>query len=468
MKTILVVDDEKGVCFSLKAVFHGQYRVLTAADGPSALRLAEEEGPDLAIVDLMMPGMSGLELLPRLKALDPQLTVLVLSAMHEIAHVVQAVQTGAAQYLTKPFDVRELRLAVEMALREREKAAEITALASDVGRWYNVNEIVGESQAWRATIAMVRRAAEAPDTTVMLHGESGTGKELLARLLHGVSRRGRAPLVPIHCAAIPETLLESELFGYEKGSFTGADQRRRGCIETADGGTLFLDEIGEMPPSMQSKVLRFLQDHQFTPVGGRHQRFADVRVIGATNRDLRKGVEEGWFREDLFYRLNVVPIVIPPLRARQGDVPLLVQHFIAHFRRERNVRMNRVSDEAMQLLNRHSWPGNVRELGNLIERILVLYGDDPVLTPVHLPPEVRRLPGAAPGSAAAVAADAADLALPVSLEEQVAALEKRLIQRALEASGGNLSRAAVLLQATRRIVAYKAVQYGLIPAASAS
>jgi len=463
VKSILVVDDEKGVRFSLQTLFEPDYRVFLAADGETALKIAEEQDPDIAIVDLMMPRMSGLELLPRLKAIDPQLTVIVLSAIHDIPNVVQAIRLGATHYLTKPFDVHEVKLVVEMALRDRGKTVEIAALETEIHRWYNTDEVVGEARPWQDTLSLVQRAAQSSDTTVMFYGESGTGKELLARFLHNLSPRRKAPMIPIHCAAIPETLIESELFGHEKGSFTGATERRHGCIEMADGGTLFLDEIGEMPAPMQSKLLRFLQDHEFMRVGGREFRRADVRVVGATNRDLKKGIEEGWFRSDLYYRLNVVPVCIPPLRARRSDVRCLTEHFIAAFRKERRVAMHAVSPATMTLLEAYSWPGNVRELRNVVERIVVLFGDHELIEPDFLPPEIRsqrRAPAAgvteSPTSAAGVESQ-----LPTSLEGEVAKVERELIRRAVEAAHGNLSKAAVLLQTTRRILKYKADQYGI-------
>jgi DNA-binding NtrC family response regulator len=462
MKSILVADDEPGVRLSLETLFTPQHRVLLAADGEAALRILEEQGADVAIVDLRMPRMSGLELLPRLKALDPQLPLIVLSAMYDIPSVVKAVRLGAVQYLTKPFDVDELRLVVDMALRERSKAIGIRALETEIRRWYNTGEVIGEAPAWQATLALVHRAAQAPDTTVMLYGESGTGKELLARLVHTLSRRSQGPLVPIHCAAVPETLLESELFGHEKGSFTGATERRPGCVELADGGTLFLDEVGEMPAAMQSKLLRFLQDGQFMRVGGRESRHADVRVVGATNRDLKRGVDEGWFRGDLYYRLNVVPVTIPPLRDRPGDVRLLAEHFIAACRKERRVGLRRISPAAQAKLDAYAWPGNVRELRNLMERIIVLHGDREVLEPDLLPPEFHQ--GISPGAVAPEDPEptlGASHVLPVSLEQEVAAVEQDLIRRAVSAAHGNLSRAAVLLQTTRRILKYKADHYGI-------
>ena len=454
MKTLLVVDDEESVRMSLQSVFAGKYHVVEAADGKEALQVVEDEAPDVAILDLMMPGMSGLELLPQLKQADPRLVVIVLSAMNEVAQIVQAVRLGAVRYLTKPFDIHEVRLTVQLALREAGKDAELSALESEITRWYDVDKVVGESEAWTQTLSMVRRAAEAADTTVMFYGESGTGKELLARLTHDLSARREAPMLPIHCAAIPEALLESELFGHEKGSFTGATERRRGCVEMADGGTLFLDEIGEMPSVMQSKMLRFLQDHQFMRVGGRHSQQADVRVVGATNRNLKQGVSEGWFREDLYYRLNVVPIQIPALRERQGDVPLLVRHFVKRFSAECSARMGKVSTAAMECMERYSWPGNIRELGNTVERVLVLHGDEDEFKLEHLPSEIRA--GTAPGAAPQAAQD-----LPLSLDAEVEQLERRLLGAALQEAGGNLSQAAVLLQTTRRIVAYKVEQYGI-------
>ena len=458
MKSILVVDDEPSVRYSLSTVFENDYQVMTAGDGEEALRRIQQESVDVAIIDVMMPGMSGLELLPRLLEVDPHLTIIVLSAIEDISRVVEAVKLGAANYLTKPFDVEQVRMIVEMALRDRDRKTEISVLESDISRWYDPRDVVGESPAWKNTLALVRRAASAGDTTIMLHGESGTGKELIARLVHELSPRAEAPIVPIHCAAIPEQLLESELFGHEKGSFTGATENREGCVEMADGGTLFLDEIGEMPMPMQSKLLRFLQDHEFMRVGGRTYRQADVRVVGATNRDLRQGVEEGWFREDLFYRLNVIPITLPPLREREGDVPLLAEHFIRTFQRERPMQLQDVAPEAMAMLETYHWPGNVRELRNLIERISVLYGENRQLMPAHLPPEFKA--ACSPDISAKQLETGTEL--PIDLEQVVANTERRLIDQALQQSGRNLSKAAVLLQTTRRKLQYKASQYGLL------
>lgn len=455
MRTLLIVDDEHSVRISLQAVFETEYRLLLAENGKTALRFAEEEGPDIVLVDLMMPGMSGLDLIPRLKEIDPHVIIVVLSAMNDVESVVKAVRLGAAHYVTKPFDVNEVRLLLQMALREAEKSVGLSALKTEITRWYNVDQVVGGADAWMETLAMVKRVAASADTTIMFYGESGTGKELLTRLAHDNSARCKAPFIPIHCAAIPEALLESELFGHEKGSFTGATERRRGCVEMADHGTLFLDEIGEMPLAMQSKLLRFLQDHQFMRVGGRTFRQADVRVLGATNRDLKQGVETGWFREDLYYRLNVVPIYIPPLRERKGDVELLVHHFLGHFCKECRAAMKDVTPEAMTLLEKHLWPGNVRELRNLMERTVVLHGDATALAPEHLPLEVRG--GTAPPSSAST-----DLPLPTSMEDRVGELETELIQRALRESDGNLSQAAVLLQTTRRILKYKIDQYHIV------
>ncbi|MCF7853703.1 MAG: sigma-54 dependent transcriptional regulator [Candidatus Pacebacteria bacterium] len=454
MKSILVVDDEMSVRASLEAVFEPTYRVLSAESGEQALELAEKEEPDVAIVDLIMPGMSGLELLPELKRIDPTMTAIVLSALSEIPDVVRAMQMGASQYLTKPFDVNEVKLSVEMALRDREKSTEIVSLESQISRWYDPDAVVGSSEVWEKTLNTVRRAAKSPGATVIFYGESGTGKELLSRLTHKQSVRAGGPFVPLHCAAVPETLLESELFGHEKGSFTGATERRHGCVEMADGGTLFMDEIGEMPASMQTKLLRFLQDHRFLRVGGRSYHEADVRVMAATNRDLQEGVREGWFREDLFYRLNVVPITIPPLRERVDDIPLLVDHFLRGFRRERGVKLVDVTAETMDLLRAYEWPGNVRELRNIIERAVVLHGDGTVLLPEHLPAEI--------GTSKRRKALTPDIiSLPVSLEERVKEVEKDLVQRAVNEAGGNVSQAAVLLRTTRRILKYKMDQYGI-------
>jgi len=455
MKTVLIVDDEHSVRFSLSTVFKNEDCVITAESGEEALKKAGGETVDVAIVDLMMPGMSGLEVITGLRKIDPRMAFVVLTALEDINKAVEAVKRGASQYLTKPFDVNEVQLAVKMALREKNKDAEISVLEQDIARWYDPREVVGEAPAWKNTLKLASRAAEARDTTVMLLGESGTGKELLARFTHNQSDRRDAPIVPIHCAAIPEQLLESELFGHDKGSFTGADESREGCIETADGGTLFLDEVGEMPQSMQSKLLRFLQDHRFMRVGGRQHRQADVRVIAATNKDLRQGVRQGWFREDLYYRLNVIPVPIPPLRERKDDIPLLAEHFLQQFQNEHNIKLEGFSSPTMDIMQSYDWPGNVRELRNIVERIVVLYGDAKTVEPKHLPAEINGSYKQQNGL------HEFNTDLPQNLESTVADLEQKLISKALDAAEGNLSQAAVLLQTTRRRLKYKVDQYGL-------
>ena len=456
MKSILVVDDEHSVRLSLRSVFEPDYRVLLAEDGPGGLAAVRDQAPDIAIVDLVMPGMSGDQLIPLLRQEDPELLIIVLSALHETASVVRAVQAGANQYLTKPFDVHELRLAVEMALRQAGRSAELTTLEAQLARWYDPEHITGESAAWQQVLVTADRAAASRDTTILLCGESGTGKELLARRLHRTSPRREGPMVPIHCAAIPEALLESELFGHEKGSFTGAAGRRRGSVELADTGTLFLDEIGEMPAPMQSKLLRFLQDHEFSRVGGGRLLHADVRIVAATNRDLEQAIADGSFREDLYYRLNVVRIELPPLRARLGDIPLLVEHHVRKFGREHHASMQGVTPAAMVRLEQYRWPGNVRELRNVIERAVVLYGDQSQLEEAHLPREI-----VAPAASSEPLPAPSAVQFPLSLQDEVKQLEERLIHAAVRESGGNLSKAAVLLGTTRRVLKYKVDQYGM-------
>ncbi len=452
MKTILIADDEPGVRLSLQAVLGKEYRVVEAKDGEEALALAEKESPDIAIIDLRMPKLSGQDLLPQLKTLDPQLPVIILSASKDVSNVFQAVKAGASYYLTKPFDVQELRLVVELAGRAHDKEVEIAALESQIGRLYDPDSIIGDSPEWRQAIKVARLAAKANDTCVLLTGETGTGKELVARLIHQLSHRQAGPLVPIHCAAIPESLFESELFGYERGSFTGANERRRGCIEMANGGTLFLDEIGEMPLSMQTKLLRFLQDKQFMRLGGRVVHQADVRIVAATNRNLALGTEAGWFRRDLYYRLNTLPVQLPPLRERLADVPVLARHFLTYFRRHHGAKLQDLLPETVKCLTQYNWPGNVREMRSVIERAAILHGDAELLLPAHLPAEIRQDAKPTP---------APQMELPICLDEAVAKLEKEWIAKAVNQANGNLSQAAILLQTTRRKLAYKMEAYNM-------
>ncbi len=448
---ILIVDDDESLRESLELVLASEgYEVTVAAEAEAALRAIEVAPVDVVLCDLRMPGQDGLELLPQLARRLPGATLLLMSAYGTADLAIEALKRGAYDYLAKPFQPAEAILAIRKA-RERERLRRANQLLQrDLSRAVGERPIVAASQPMIQVLELVERAAEYK-TTVLLTGESGTGKEVLARAIHAQSPRRNEAFVAVNCAAIPENLLESELFGHVRGAFTGADRARRGLFVEADGGTLFLDEIGELPVALQAKLLRVLQEEEVRPVGESKPRRIDVRVLAATARDLEREVDAGRFREDLFYRLNVLRIVVPPLRERRADIPLLVDHFLARFREALGKPVRSVTDEALEKLVAHRWPGNVRELENVIERAVILSSAQR-LTPADLPPNVTTT-AAEPSSAG----DEGDL----SLRRARRAVEIELIRRALEATGGNRTHAARRLGISHRALLYKLKEYGL-------
>ncbi|MCF8048678.1 MAG: sigma-54 dependent transcriptional regulator, partial [Desulfarculaceae bacterium] len=407
MERILIVDDEKNYLVVLQALLADNgYEMLTAQNGSQALALAAEEEPDLVITDMRMPQMSGLDLIQRLKARFNEMPIIVMTAYGTVENAVEAMKSGATDYISKPFENTELLLTVQKALKMRRLLFQNRLLKEELQGY---GEIIGDSKAMRQVYGLIDKVA-ATKATVLLTGESGTGKELIARAIHARSPRAEEPFVAVNCMALTETLLESELFGHEKGAFTGATSRRKGRFEMAHGGTLFLDEVGEMSLSLQVKLLRVLQERTFERVGGNLQLSVDVRIVAATNRDLTQAVESGDFREDLFYRLNVVRIDVPPLSQRREDLPVLVAHFVKKYAAEVGRPAPQVDKQAMELIYSHSWPGNVRELENAIERAVILAGDS--ITPGDLPLEIR------PGQEAASATELPrDMSLNNALED---------------------------------------------------
>jgi DNA-binding NtrC family response regulator len=433
---LLVADDDPVARDLLVEVLTGAgYRVRAAAGGDECVRLAAAEPFDLALVDLRMPDVDGLEVLQRLGALHPPLPVLILTAFATMETAIQTIRAGAWDYLSKPFRIEEIKLVVARALEARRLVRENLEYRRALDARYGVENLVGQSPAMVAIYKLIARLA-ALDTTVLVQGETGTGKELVARAIHQASLRAARPLVVVDCTALPEALFESELFGHERGAFTGAAGSRRGLLETADGSTCFLDEIGELPRALQAKLLRVLQERVIRRVGGNEPIPVDVRIIAATNRDLRKLVEDGTVREDLYYRLNVAPIVVPPLRERPGDIPLLAQHFLEKYARAAGRPATGFARETLAALARHAWPGNVRELEHAVERAVAL-SSTPLILPDDLPPEVRG-PGEAVGP----------VALPprLTLEE----LKHWYVARVLDDVGGNKVRAAEQLGIDRR------------------
>lgn len=444
-ETILIIDDEAAQREAVGGYLRKRgFAVLQAANGREGLALLQDQVIDLIITDLRMPELDGMGVLAAARAINPAIGVVMATAFGTVDGAVDAMQEGAFYYLQKPIDLDVLDQLVDRALEQRHRISENELLREQIGERVPFGGIMGCSPAIEEALNVVARAAPSR-ATVLLHGESGTGKELMARAVHEASPRAGRPFVAVNCAALNKGLIESELFGHEKGAFTGAGSRRTGRFEQADGGTLFLDELAEIPLDVQVKLLRVLQERTIERVGSGVAIAVDVRLIGATNRDLAALVAHGAFREDLFYRLNVVAVDLPPLRQRKGDIPLLVNHFLARYAAENDKAVGEISKEALELLTRYAYPGNVRELQNIVERAVVM-ARGAVVTCADLPAEVQK---AAP-------APVADT-LPAQVEE----LEKKAIAQALERAGGVQSRAAELLGLTERNLRYKLKKYGL-------
>jgi DNA-binding NtrC family response regulator len=446
--TILVVDDEQLIRWSLSdRLTQEGYRVLEAQDAAEALS-KHAEGVDLVLLDYRLPDADGLAVLRRIKEVSPDTPVILMTAFSTVENAVEAMKHGAYHYLNKPFNLDEVAVMVEKALETSRLRREVHAYRSTQSREYSFASIVGSSPAITAAKALLMRIAASPASTVLLTGESGTGKDLAAKVLHYSSDRAAKPFMNITCSALPEALLESELFGHERGAFTDARQQKRGLFEMADGGTVFLDEIGEMVPGLQAKLLRFLEEKTFKRVGGATDIRVDVRVVAATNRKLEEEVKAGKFRDDLYYRLNVLPIEIPPLRARAEDIPKLVHYFVDAFNTEFRKRVRRVAPETMKRLQAYGWPGNIRELRNAIERAMLLVEGDE-LTNRDFPLTT----GAPPRLTEAVQLPAHG----IDLEQ----LERSLVVQALERSGWNQTRAAALLGVNRDQIRYRIEKFKL-------
>jgi DNA-binding NtrC family response regulator len=385
---ILVVDDEEIVLKSCRKILEGGgHQVFTALSGQEAFDLLEKEPIDIVITDIKMPGMDGMEILGRVKEKYPDVLVIIITGYSTVQSAVQAMKLGAFDYIPKPFTPDEVLVVVEKALEKKSLIYENIYLRKELEAKYGFENIIGSSPKMQEVYKLIRKVAPT-DSTVLIRGESGTGKELIARAIHFNSPRKQKPFVPVDCGVLSQELLESELFGHVKGSFTGAIVTKPGLFEIADGGSIFLDEIGDINPNFQSKLLRVIQEREFTPVGGVKPKKVDLRFIVATNKDLERLVEEKQFREDLFYRLNVVSITIPPLRERKDDTPLLAYHFLRKYTREMNKSIKSISVDAMNMLIAYSWPGNVRQLENVIERAIVMAEGDTITTE-HLPFAVR-------------------------------------------------------------------------------
>ncbi len=463
---VMVVDDEKLIRWSVsERLTRSGYQVSSAESGEQALEMLAAERPEVMLLDVRLPGISGLEVLKRALLLQPDLVVLMMSAHGTVDIAVEGMKLGAIDFLTKPFPFRSLEEAVKRAhaaaATRRLLAGAGYALLGDTSR----GGLLGDSAAMRQVRDMVTRIAANNSATVLIEGESGTGKEVVARCIHVNSARAPMPFLCLNCAALPEHLVESELFGHERGAFTDARTQKVGLFEAAAGGTVMLDEIGDMPPGGQAKLLRLLENHSFRRVGGVSEIQTDVRVVAATNADLEQRVSDGRFRSDLYFRLNVVRIPLPPLRDRKEDVPLLAAAFIARYNEEMKRNLRGISQPALELMTAYRWPGNVRELRNVIERALVLHGEIEELRPEHLPPSFWE---GAPNSAEPAGPVPIPAAAPVSThpgapssEHQLEAMERRMITEALLKAGGNQSSAARLLGVSRDTLRYRMKKHAI-------
>jgi DNA-binding NtrC family response regulator len=460
--TIMVIEDDRAQREALQEILAGEgYEVETAPDGETGLLRLKEQPFDLILTDLNLPGLGGMDILKYLVRHRPDCLCIIITAFATIKNSVAAMRLGAYDYLAKPVDPRELTLLVDRALEHRHLRQENLDLRKQLEKRYGFGNIIGTSDAITQIFDLIRKVADT-DSTVLLLGESGTGKELIAKALHYNSHRRQGPLIPVNCAAIPEELLESELFGHERGAFTHAIRTRIGRFEQANGGSIFLDEIAEMSPALQVKLLRVLQDHAFERIGGVKTIRVDIRVIAATNQNLEEMVRQGRFREDLYYRLKVIPVRVPPLRERVSDIPLLVSAFLQEFSRKKKKPLKRLSPEAMDCLLHYSWPGNVRELENLIERLVILCEGE-VVTPADLP---RRLAETSCLAGAAVGLDLPEQGL--NLTNAVQAFERNLIIKALERSQWVKSKAAQLLQLNRTTLLEKMKKQQITPPPAAA
>src|SRR3989441_4412146 len=455
---VLVVDDEQSLRKVLAATLQREgYEVQVASNGEEALAALDRDGADVVVTDLVMPRMDGLSLLRKVVVSHPDVPVIVVTAHGRVDSAVEAMKVGAFDFVTKPFEHSELKAIIAKAARQSDLNAR-NVIPDEPGRRFT--EIVGKGQRMVELQQVIAKVADAP-STVLIQGESGTGKELVATALHEKSSRRDRPFIKINCAAIPRELVEAELFGFEKGAFTGAVQSKPGRFELADGGTLFLDEIGEIPVEMQVKLLRAIQESEFERVGGVKTTRVEVRLVAATSRDLGREIGAGRFREDLYYRLNVVPIHLPPLRERREDIPLLVEHFRQKYNLRLRKNVERIEDEALACLAAYAWPGNIRELENVLERT-ILFAEGPRIGANDLPASLRKQPADAPAAEAQVAAASGP---PGPLKEivkgQVQAIERDLIVRGLEVTGGNVTRTAKLLKISRKSLQMKMKEFGL-------
>jgi two-component system, NtrC family, response regulator AtoC len=468
---VLIVDDERLIRWSLRQKCEDWgYHVMEADAGVPGLKLAQAENPDLILLDVRLPDISGIQVLEELKKTGDPRAVIMITADPQLDDIKMALKLGAYDFVGKPLNFDELHVAIKNALETTSLRSEVQALRGEVHRRTGYHNVVAISDKMTELMKFVQKVASSSATTILIQGESGTGKDLIAKAIHYESVRQAKPFVAINCSAIPETLMEAELFGHERGAFTDAKQMKKGLFETADGGSLFLDEIGELSPLLQAKLLRVLEDQVIRRVGGTHDMQVDVRVIAASNRDLEKAVREGQFRQDLYYRLAIIAIFIPPLRERKEDILPLVEFFIEHYNRRFKKAVRGITDETRRLLVSHHWPGNIRELRNAIERAMILE-DEPLLRPAYLPFSVGQSGGltafertTSPGEAGPTLPDGRSLPrlyIPqggTSLEE----VEHTMVELAMRQANGNQTHAAKLLDISRDALRYKLKKFGFL------
>ena len=453
MKRILIVDDELAIRESLRMILKSDYDTVLASSGKEALEVVGDNSLSLILLDVMMPGEDGLKVLEQIREMSAT-PVIMVTALNSVKSAVKAMKLGAFDYITKPFNVDEIREVVKKALATHEFIQDVKYPGSEIDKSCAFSNIIGESKAMKEIFRFIKQTAD-KKATVLISGESGTGKELVARAIHDNSPRKNKPFIAINCAAIPETLLESELFGYEKGAFTNAGDRKPGRFELADQGTLFLDEIAELSLNTQVKILRFLQEREFTRIGGSKNIKVDTRLISATNRNLEQALVEGKLREDFYYRINIIPLVIPPLRERKGDIPLLVNHFTDKVNSREGKKVKKIEKEAMDMLISYHWPGNVRELENVIDRTVTLIDQD-VISPEYLPTHIRDVSKASLIKSQIRSGE-------ITFTEAEEEFQKSIILDVLERADYVQSKAASMLGITRRILKYKMDKFGIQP-----
>lgn len=459
---ILVIDDEKLIRWSLEKDLRREgYEILTAESAKAGMNLFESESVDVVLLDIRLPDGDGKEILKWMRQRDPWISVIMVTANDDIKTVVECIRGGAFTYLHKPFEFEELCLNLEKAIAERSLQKKVSQFETKERNLYSFDSIIAESAQMKSILELIRQIIDSAASTVLIEGESGTGKDLIAKTIHYAGERSAKPFVALNCAAIPPTLLESELFGHEKGAFTDAKQAKKGLVEEASEGTLFLDEIGDMSKELQAKLLHLIDQKKFRKVGGVKEQTADVRIIAATNKDLKKEVQEKRFREDLYYRLHVIPVFLPPLRERKADIPALISFFIAHFNREFKKTISGMERHAIETLTTYDWPGNVRELKNVIERAMILNREN-IIRAEHLPSEIechcvlRDTYKPQEGREASTALPHCLVGYPME------AVEKQLLQLALKEAQGNQSKAARILGIGRDALRYKMQKFGLL------